>query len=326
MPHTDPGEATSSVLSYLDIPAWPQLPKRSFLENMYAQFSEGFPGIVIDGERAYVDRSQDLDEQLGRLYTAYLDNDVDGHGVSPEYAAGLHALLARKVEKAVKGQVTGPISFGLTVTDQNRRALLYDEVLADALAKHLRLKASWQERMLREVSPNTIIFVDEPYMASFGSAFFSLSREKVVTLLEEVLGGIKGLKGVHCCANTDWSVLLSTSVDILSLDAYSYAQPLSLYPAEVNSFLERGGVIAWGIVPSSEASLDEETMESLTERLEEAMGLLTTKGIPFELLIRRSLITPSCGLGSLSIEAATRALELTRGVSREFRKRYLRDG
>ncbi len=76
----------------------------------------------------------------------------------------------------------------------------------------LRLKASWQEKELRQISKNTIIFVDEPYMSSFGSAFVPLSREKVVSLLEEVFGGISGLKGVHCCGNTDWSVLLGTSL------------------------------------------------------------------------------------------------------------------
>ncbi len=324
LPHIDPKEACSLVLRYLPaIPAWPQLPRRSFLENMYAQFGEGFPGVVVRGERIYVDRSQDLDEALERLYLAYLGNIVDDYAISPAHAAGLHTLLSTELKSAiaVKGQITGPISFGLTVTDQARRAVLYDEVLADALAKHLRLKASWQERRLNTLSPNTIIFVDEPYMASFGSAFISLSREQVITLLEEVFQGIGGLKGVHCCGNTDWSILLATSADILSLDAYNYASLLSLYPDEVKAFLERGGIIAWGIVPSEEGALGRETVSSLIDRLEEAMGMLDRRGIPFHHLAQRSLITPSCGLGSLSREAAEWALELTAALSKEFRKR-----
>ena len=48
MPHTDPSAACRQVAHYLkDIPAWPQLPNRSFLENMYVQYSQGFPGVVI---------------------------------------------------------------------------------------------------------------------------------------------------------------------------------------------------------------------------------------------------------------------------------------
>jgi methionine synthase II (cobalamin-independent) len=327
MPHTDPQAACSQIVKYLkDIPAWPQLPKRSFPENMYAQFSEGFPGAVVKGDKVYIERSHDLDKPLERFYTAYLENDFDKYPISSEYAAGLHYFLDLKnlSPKAVKGQVTGPISWGLTVTDENQRSIIYDETLADASAKLLRLKAAWQEKKLKEVCPNTIIFVDEPYMASFGSAFVSLSREKVIEYLEEVFGGISGLKGVHCCGNTDWSVLLDTSADILSFDAYNYGQSLSLYPSEIKKFLDRKGSIAWGIIPNEEESLAKETVASLKDRLEETMAPFTRKDIRFKQLIAQGLLTPSCGLASLATdEAVTQALELLAELSTEIRKRYM---
>ena len=116
----------------------------------------------------------------------------------------------------MKGQVTGPISFGLTVTDHDRRPALYDETLADAMARHLRLKAAWMERELSRLSPTTIIFVDEPYLTSLGSAFVALDNETVIKLTNEALGGLQGLSGMHCCGNTDWSVLMATNIDILN--------------------------------------------------------------------------------------------------------------
>jgi len=326
MPHTDPSEACSQVSHYLkDIPAWPQLPKRSFLENMYVQFSEGFPGVVVEENRIFVDRSQDLDEPLEKLYAAYLDNDFNKYPVSAEYAAGLHSFLAltNLSPLAVKGQITGPVTWGLTVADDSRRAILYDDVLGDAVAKLLRLKASWQEKVLSKLSKNTIIFVDEPYMSSFGSAFVSISREKVIELLEEVFGGIRGLKGVHCCGNTDWSILLETSTDIVSFDAYNYGQSLSLYPAEVKKFLDRQGTIAWGIIPNNEESLVKETVASLKDRLEEAMAPFTRKGIRFKQLIEQGLLTPSCTLTPLSTEAAGQALELLADLSVKIRRGYM---
>jgi len=327
MPHTDPEAACSMVSHYLkDIPAWPQLPNRSFLENMYVQYSQGFPGVVVKGNSIHIDRSQDLDKPLEQLYAAYLENDFDKYPVSAEYAAGLHSFLSLTdlSPPAVKGQVTGPISWGLTVTDKDRRAILYDDTLADALAKLLRLKAGWQEKELKKISPNTIIFVDEPYMASFGSAFVSISRERVISLLEEVFSGISGLKGVHCCGNTDWPVLLETGTDILSFDAYNYAQSLSLYPAEIKKFLDRNGTIAWGIVPNEAEALAGETVASLKDRLEEAMAPFTRNGIRFKQLIEQGLLTPSCTLVSLgSEETAARALELLVELSIAIRKRYL---
>jgi methionine synthase II (cobalamin-independent) len=328
LPHTEVGEAWAIIMENArTIPNWPQLPRRSFLENMYVQFSEKFPGVVLDleNQRIYVDRGKELEPELEALYIAYLENDLEHGAISPDYAQGLataHQFLSGHPLVAVKGQVTGPVSWGLSVVDQDRRPVLYDEVLAEAIAKHLRLKAAWQEKELRKISPNTIIFVDEPYMAAFGSAFVSLSREQVISLLEEVFSGIKGLKGVHCCANTDWSILLETSIDILNLDAYGYAENLALYPEEVKRFLERGGIIAWGIVPASE-EVHRETSESLVARLEEAISLLVKKGVPREAILNSSMITPSCGTGSLSRETAEKVIKMAAEVAKRMQDKYL---
>ena len=329
MPHTDPQQACAQITHYLkDIPAWPQLPRRTFLENMYVQYSQGFPGVVVDEseKKIYIDRSQDPDKSLEQLYAAYLANDAAKYPIGPEYAAGLHQFLAldNLSPLAVKGQVTGPVTWGLTVTDGDGKGILYDDILGDAVPKLLRLKAAWQEKELRHISKNTIIFIDEPYMSAFGSVGMMLSREQVISLLEEVLAGISGLKGVHCCGNTDWSVLLDTSVDIISFDAYNYAQSLSLYPAQVKKFLDRNGTIAWGIVPNEEDSLARESAASLKDRLEEAIAPFTRQGIRFKQLIAQGLLTPSCGLASLATEeAAAHVLELLTELSVEIRKRYV---
>jgi methionine synthase II (cobalamin-independent) len=325
MPQTDPKEACSLVAKYLpDLPAWPQLPRRSQRENMYAQFSEGFPGIALEEDKIYVDRTADFDSQLEQLYNAASEDNPDAYGISAEYAAGLHAFLALKERRPgmVKGQLTGPITWGLCVTDREQRGILYDDLLAEALAKFLRLKAMWQERFLHQISANTVIFVDEPYLTSLGTAFVSVPNEQVTTLLEEVFSGIKGLKGVHCCGSTDWSLLLKSSTDILSFDAYDYADSLSCYPAEVKAFLERGGSIAWGIIPNTEEASTGESVASLYDRLGEAMAPFTREGIPFKQLVAQGLLTPSCTLASVSAEACIRALELLAELSARMRAKY----
>ncbi len=330
MPHTDPGIACELTFGHFSqIPTWPQLPQRSPLENMYIQYSERFPGVIVEAEdsRIYVNRENDLDPELEQLYLAYLENNVEHGAISPNYAAGLQAFVERAPAHsdqflAVKGQVTGPVSWGLRVSDQNRRPVLYEEILADAVAKLLHLKASWQEAQLRKIFPTTLTFVDEPYMASFGSALIPIQREQVITLVEEVLSGLEGLKGTHCCGNTDWSILLETSIDVLNFDAYGYGRTLALYPDAVRAFLDRGGVIAWGIVPHNDHVLHE-TAESLLEKLEGAWGYLTRKGIPQEQIVAASLITPSCGTGTLSEEMAERIFQLTVQVAQLAQEKYL---
>ncbi|MCX5999828.1 MAG: methionine synthase [Chloroflexi bacterium] len=293
---------------------------------MYVQFAEGLPGVNIDTEkqRIFVDRSQGLDKDLEDLYTAYTDNDPSAYGIGPNYAAGLHAMLESRIESplAVKGQVTGPVSLGLFLTD-GVRYVIYDEQLAEAIARHLRLKAAWQERAMSRLSRNTVIFVDEPSLASLGSPFVSLSSETALALLKETLGGIAGLKGLHCCGAADWSLLFRLPIDILSLDVYSYPDTLSLYPAEVKAFLREGRTIAWGIVPNEEQAIAKETAASLYDRLEEAMAPFTrNNGIPFRQLVEQGLLTPSCGLASVSVEAAETALELLARLSARIRQKH----
>jgi len=325
MPHANPDEACSVVTKYLpDIPAWPQLPKRSSKEDMVIQFSEGFPGIVINGGKIHIGPSENFESELEQIYVNCDQDSTHKYGISAEYAAGLHAFLSKVTDSGiVKGQVTGPITWGLTVTRQDGLGILYDETLAETAAKFLRLKASWQENTLREISPITIIFVDEPYLVSLGSVFTPVPEERVPALLEEVIEGIRGVKGLHCCGSTDWSVLLDTKIDILSFDAYNYASSLSTHSDKVKSFLERGGSIAWGIVPNDEEALADESLSSLRDRLEEAMAPFTRDGVKFKQIIAQGLITPSCGLASLSPEAASQALELTAKLSRDLRSRYV---
>jgi methionine synthase II (cobalamin-independent) len=339
LPFADPDRACRRILEcFPEIPAWPQLPRRAFQENMYVQFSERFPGIVLEPDRLWVDRDQDLSPALEALYAAYLEDDLSYGEISPHHAAALYPFLdlvqavpidreAPAIDapatstRCLKAQVTGPISWGLTVLDAARRPVLYDEILADAIARHVRLKARWLEQCLRKACPQTLISVDEPYLSSYGSAYVSLGREQAIALIEEVLSGIDGLSMVHCCGNTDWSLLLETSVDILSFDAYSYAAQVSLYPEEIAAFLERGGMLAWGITPKSDDAY-EETVDSLVDRLCSAMHALADKGIDIEGILQASLVSPSCGLGPLTEPLAEHVLDLTAGVAAAMRHRY----
>ncbi len=327
LPYTDIEKACRIAIEYFpEIPFWPQLPKLSFYENMYVQYSEKLPGRVIQSDKIYVDLFQDITEELEQFYDDYRHNNIMEFGQSQEYIHGLYKFLEFKEElseiKAIKGQITGPVSFGLQIQDDCSRPILNDSMMEDILVKNLKMKARWQEQQLSEICPTTIISVDEPYLSAIGSPVFNLKREDVMADLQEVLGGIKGLKATHCCGNTDWPLLMETSIDILFLDAYSYAEKLALYPSEIQDFLDRGGIIGWGIVPSIAEDIRQETPENIMKKLEDAFRLLVEKGMKFGDILHQSLITPSCGLGTLELEDAEKALSLTNQVSAIMREKY----
>ena len=316
-----------------EAPFWPQLPNRSFLEGMYVQYAQGLPGVVLDevNERFHIDPGQvDFADQLTRFYEAVMAADLDHFAIGRERASGLWeglpALAERFSEKApilVKGQVTGPISFGLGVTDAKKKSIIYDPTLADVVVKHLNLKARWQEAFLKRCFPGlpTLTFFDEPYMVSFGTAFCTLSREEVRDFLNEVSTGLEGLTGVHCCGNTDWSLLLDTRVDLLNFDAYEYGENLLLYQDELEKFLAAGGYLAWGVVPTS-AAIDNEDLDSLFALLTLQLERLSSTAMPLKSILERSFVSPSCGAGSLTPARAVRAFELTKMLSERLRKHY----
>ncbi|KKL51623.1 hypothetical protein LCGC14_2293620, partial [marine sediment metagenome] len=164
----------------------------------------------------------------------------------------------------------------------------------------------------------------EPYLSSYGSAFASLKKEQIVDSLNEIFQAIhkhNALAGIHCCGNTDWPMLMETQVDIISFDAYGYMEKMLIYKQEIDSFLKRGGILAWGIVPTSH-DVNEATTDSLLEKLESAIDSLVNKGIERRLINENSLITPSCGTGTMPLEEAERAMILTHDLSMKIKERY----
>ncbi|NJD61263.1 MAG: methionine synthase [Deltaproteobacteria bacterium] len=326
LPHTDPAKAVRLVLScFHDVPCWPQLPRRAFLESMYVQYAAGLPGASIEGERLYVEGGEEAQGDTEIFYERFLSGDAASFAIPAERAAGLYALLssAEGAYPAVKGQVTGPVSFGLTVSDRKKKPIFYDPVVRDVLVKHLLRVAQWQVSVLSRLSRTVILVLDEPYLASVGSAIVSLDREEVIGCLNEIFDGLPGvLCGVHCCANTDWGLVLSSRAGYLSFDAYGYVDSLLLYPEEVGAFLHRGGKLAFGIVPTSAEGILRETPETLAARMDSILGKFESRGIARDAVIRSAFLTPACGLGTLQEEEAEGAARLARDLSRLLRHRY----
>ncbi len=327
LPHTDPDEAWSALLlRFPEIPAWPRLPRRSALENMYAQYSERFPGVAFEESGILVDRRLNLDGGLESLYLAYLEGDLQHGEISAGYASALDSLLSGHVTLpgspvAVRGEITGPVSWGLTIVDQDRRPILDDELLEDAVAKHLRLKAAWQESALASVCPQTLMIVNEPYMASYGSATVSLKPTRIVELFEDVFAGLSGLKGIQCSGATDWALLMRTSANLISFDAYDYIDSLAATAADLGRFVDLGGLLVWGIVPAGGAARNE-TVDSLVLRLENGLDLLAEAGVCRERLVTQAMVAPSASLTALSVPLAEHILDLTCEVSRSMQERY----
>jgi len=319
LPHTGPDEAVAFVLECgVSAPFWPQLPKRCFTEGMVPQFARPVPcvRVVPDEGRIYWEPERKY-EELEEFYGLFLGGDLAPFGLGEESAAGFGAFrrAARgRTWPHVKGQVTGPITFTTSIRSADGRVLFGDADLRDAAAKVLARNAAWQvEQLARFAREGVIVFVDEPVLAVFGSSSLAgVSAELVRSMLGEVFEAIHaagGISGMHVCGNSDWGVMASTGVRILNFDAYQFGPTVSLYPEAIHALLERGGAIAWGIVPTTPDIADAD-LDSLARRLEECLQALADKGLDDALLRQRSMLTPSCGAGSMQGAEAQKVFDL----------------
>lgn len=333
MPLTDHQEAHRLVkTTTAEVPVWVQLPRLAG-EGMVAQFLPGMPGLRQEADRYYIDSAgEDFGDALVAFYERYLsleggamDAHAAGFGLDPSVAGGFYVLESALADwptplVAIKGQVTGPITFTTGVKDHSGQAIFYDPQLRDAAIKLLAGNACWQVARLAGFGVPVIIFIDEPALAGFGSSeFISMTREDVSAALAEVIAavhGAGGMAGIHVCANTDWSLVLDSPVDIVNFDAYAYFDRFMLYPDAVKAFLQSGRHLAWGIVPTLDAAdIQGETVDSLVSRYLACVDQLAALGLTRQQVMRQSLVSPSCGVGSLSPELALRVLSLTREVS-----------
>lgn len=323
VPHEDANAVVKQIItSFKEIPFWPQMPKRSFLENMYAQYSEGLPGIVVNekSKKILIDMKKDLSSDMEWVFKKFLDNDLESFSIKEKYAEGLHRFLDKKKVlqsnadiKYLKGQIIGPISFGLTIKDASGKSIIYFKEYEELIPKFLGMKAKWQVRRLKNIYDKVMIFIDEPYLASIGSSVVNIDKEKTKQAINEVSSMIKeegGLSGLHCCGNTEWEYLLSLDIDILSFDAYNYMKEFLLYKDAIKNFLKRGKTIAWGIIPTSSVELKKTNSKTLIKKLTEAIASISSSA--------SSIVTPSCGCGTMSVEECEKVFELLEEVSVEL--------
>jgi methionine synthase II (cobalamin-independent) len=330
-PHKDVERACDLILETIpEIPIWPQLPHADFREQMEIQYSEAFPNVVLDdsSEKMHFNTAEESTAELERFFVSLMEGNLDHFKISAEFSRGIYAmdkrLRANKPSSVqfMKSQVTGPVTFGLATVDENKRALYYNDVYRDVVIKGITMKARWLLDKFKALGYKQICFVDEPILTGFGSStYVSVQREDVVHDLKEVVDAVhadNALVGTHCCGNTEWPILIDAGVDMISFDAFEFGETIAYYSDQTKEYLEKGGVLAWGIVPTTD-KIVEETTDSLIARLKERIKHLASKGINENLIWEKCLLTPSCGTGSLSVELSEKVFYTLAEISRKLR-------
>ena len=341
LPHNTVESAMEVVKKdFSEIPFYPQLSNINRNEDMTIQFLEGLPSFLPSNESFEIDtESEKFFEDLESFFTDYeeiiADTDteiLEKYAISKEFSSTFpefEKIIKNTKPQYAKAQIIGPFTLAAMLTDQNGINAIFDETLREIVVKLLTLKVLWQIKHIKQANPTTIpiIFMDEPTLSQLGtSAYLTISEKDVVDMLAEISEIIHqngGISAIHCCGKCDWTILIKAKADIINFDAFAFSEHLGLFAQEIDKFLQDGGKLAWGLVPT----LDVETLKNITladliKDFGQGIKYLTNKGIDEKLIIDNSLITSSCGAGSLSVELAQKAMDLVFELSNELRKRF----
>lgn len=318
LPFRDVDEAIDIVFSTCkEIPFWPQLPKRSKNENMYLPFVYGLPFFRM-AEDGSVYMEDEAISDFERFESLIEENELQSFFIPEDFAPGFFRMLERLKEiefgvRAIKTQITGPISMGLGIKDKKGLPVIYSDFLFGIVKKTINMKAKWMVSEIKRNFPEkeVIIFFDEPYLVAYGSPYFWLPREHLIESIKEVSLDVRAKKGIHCCGNTDWSLVLGMDVEIVNFDAFNYIENVFLYRDELVQFFLRDGMLSPGVVPSTEEIKKTNEYDIKKVLLTYIKCLRDTKG---EISTSELLFTPSCGLGSLEVDDAKKAMELLKTV------------
>lgn len=324
MPQTNVQEALSLALS-LDVPFWPQLPNFSYYEDMYVQAAEHFPGILLDMEKRTLRFSMDkfiaeFEETMSRFEDpAYFD-------ISAEYSVVYHSFLAQDLadRPAIRGQLEGPISFGFNVLDQDDRPILFDDTIRPFMMEFMAKRINTQLARLKERNPNAFMFIDEPGLQFIFSAMSGYGEQKAKVDLDNFFAMVDRPRGIHLCGNPDWDFLLHLDMDILSLDIYSNAEIFSSCAGSIQRFLDRGGVLVWGIVPTGYELFAKESLGFLAMKLEGVWQHLGKKGVDLEQLIAQSMLSPAtcCLVNPDKGKTVGNAFSMVNHLAKMLREKY----
>jgi hypothetical protein len=158
----------------------------------------------------------------------------------------------------------------------------------------MQKKVNAQYRRLKEKNAGAFVWLDEPGLGWVFSGLSGYGDVQAKREYAEFVAGLEGVKSLHLCANVNLPYLLSMGIDLLSFDAFQIEVMPKGYAGAVAGFLGRGGVIAWGIVPTDSTTLAQQTPASLFELLTGYWDAVTKNSdIAVEQIAAQALIAPA---------------------------------
>jgi methionine synthase II (cobalamin-independent) len=307
LPQRDAAEAARFSLATLGLPIIPTLPKRSPAEGMVAQALVGLSGVTV-GQYGSIAIDVDAIDPEAPVVV-----DI-GHDAFGGFRAFLDVAEAAGYAGPVKWQFVGPLTLGLAL----QRGGVDSEVAFEVAVRAVRAQLQQLSSLVAAQLPHSkqVVFIDEPSLDTMLHPTFPLAPDTSIDLISSALAAVEpqALVGLHVCANGDLPSLLAVGPSVLSLPVNDSLGDSAGY---IVRFLEQGGIIAWGVMPTDGPIAT--SVERPWKALNKVWCTLVQRGVDPVLLRQQSMVTPTCGLGAHSPSVAERVHRLTTELGKRVR-------
>lgn len=295
-PAKDPEKVCRGILKNTSMLLhWPQLPKRARVERV-------------------------VDQTYAALSTP---DDSFPKGAATGWNA-MWRLLKKSKRRSKTGffktQIAGPITlFGKLQAG----GIKYEQKLSEQVSLWLG-HAYWQIDSIKENGFRPIVMLDEPLLPTYMGQASSARGKRTLKLLRSIVRRLKrrGAKvGIHCCNRISPATLIGLEVDLIHFDCFHFPTQTTQSRDTLREFLLRGGIIAWGVVPTAEV-LNAASRTQVEKTLRDSIASMESRGLPLRRVLAQSMVAPTCGTGLLSSEKSAEIEEFTTSLSQALKSKY----
>ncbi len=232
---------------------------------------------------------------------------------------GLHAFLTlgRLVNldgEPITWHLPGPLSVGVSLCDAGLEPAEAFALAGKVVGSKLVDIAAEVSRVLPS-SPQ-LVMIDEPALADLMQPEFPIPPDHAVDVMSSAMAALPHdvVAGIHCNLRCDIATMLASGPAVISVPV---TDDLVDWAGYIDRFLDDGGVIAWGVVPTGgpiAAGADR-----YWRALSDVWCELVRRGCDPVALRRQSMVTPGGGLEAHAVSVARRLARLTAEVAKRVR-------
>lgn len=332
LPYNNLDNATKMIAKLFEkMPFLALLPHVDSEDTVMRRTLDGIPGIKFDHSEIKIKiTSSNYKKNMDKLENAFnhptLEN-LEPFGINSVYMEKYFQLIKKFKSSNATINLLGPFSITQILKNVADEQMLVDKNYRKLFVQAVCVKALWCIEKIREISPETtpVVILEEPLYSRLGD----LKRENedittdiVISLFARVIEKIKeagAIVGVQCLEKCDWQIPIKAGVDLISFDAYNNPNNLCIIPELIQEFLEKGGMINWGIVPViNEYIVKGLNIDILYKRFFSTVEGLIIAGVPANLVFNSALVSIQGNTDGLPIIFAEKAIILASQLAKRI--------